>query len=262
MESSLIHYLSYLSLFAYLLGSFQLIKPKFKSLLHPVVVLGLLSHFLILILVFNLNLALTNESILFTLSPSWVILLSSMFIMFSFVFTEEGSPYHAPVFYWFSVLLLLVSIYGFHSSSLPSLYVLQPLLFFHIVVSILSQFSVYFVFCLSILVLLLNRMLKKKSKLIGRLPSLLPTQKLLQSGEYIAFLLLLSSIISGLFIVHVEFKGLFMKFVFSCLFLLLLALSIICRKYLKFPFTKVNLISVILWSVLLSIQTLYKLNLI
>ena len=260
MGNSLVHLLSYLSLGSYFVGLFDSSYYIGKRFISTFLVLGLLSQILILILVLDSNLALQEESIRFTVNFSWMLMFCSMLILLTFVLTEDGSPYHTRLFFNFSGLLLILSLLGFHISQPGQQYELKPLLSVHIVVSILSQVSVYFVFCLSLLVFSLNKLLKNKTKLLSRLPSLVPTQRLLQSGEYIATFLLLSSIVSGVFITDVTFGGLYLKFLFSFLLLLLLCASIVGRKLLKVSLSKLNNYSLLAWALILSLQAIYKLG--
>lgn len=260
MASSLIHLLSYISLASYIVGLFDFSYYLGKRFITTILALGLLSQILILILVLDSNLAIQEESIRFTLNFSWLLMFCSMLILLTYVLTEDGSPYHARLFFYFSFLLLIMSLIGFHLSRPGMQYELKPLLSLHIVVSILSQVSVYFVYCLSLLVLFLNKLLKNKTRLVARLPSLVPTHKLLQSGEYIAALLLICSILTGLFITEIKFDGVHLKYIFSLLFLFVLFSSILARKYFKLPAFKLNYYNLLAWTLLLSLQGLYKLG--
>ena len=106
MGISLVHLLSYVSLCSYLAGLFNFRDYLGKRFISIFLVLGLLSQILILILVLDTNLAFQEESVRFTTNFSWMLMFCSMLILFTFVLTEDGSPYHTKLFFYFSFLLL------------------------------------------------------------------------------------------------------------------------------------------------------------
>lgn len=261
----LVHFLSYLTLFSYLTNFIGLnirensvVRDK---LFHLFLTLGLISQLLILLLLLKSGIVLEASRVSFSLNPFWILMFCSLLIMFAYMLSEEGSPYHTKIFYSVSFFLLIVSMLGFHFSEAGGTYLLRPLLTFHILVSILAQVGVYLVFCFTLLLILLNKLLRNKSRALGKLPSLVPTLKVLHSAEYISICFLTLSIISGMFITDQIFTEFNYKFLFSFLFFFALLMSLILRKILKMNSIKVCNYSAFIWTILLLMQIAYKLKL-
>lgn len=232
-----IHFSSLVSLFAYVISLILLLFAKDSHKTAFILGIGLLSQFISLLLLITTEYKVQNTVSTIDSSPSLLLFMCSFLLILFCYLSRERSRVFTLSFITPGVLLFILGAFYFHGASRSVTYEVQPVLLIHIVFSIFSQLSVFFILILSFLTMLLHKTLKKRKLGVLHLPNLQSLEKMLIASLQGIVLFLSVALVSGILQGGDLLREHFTKFLFSLLYfaIYLLALFLYGKKKISLP---------------------------
>lgn len=257
----LVHSITIIIFFSFSIACFSQFK-NYKRLGSVFSTLSVLGQIVVLLVTLNAQAGGNFSELTFSLGSAWGLMFCSMLMLLCSQLSREGSILRTNLFCYFSFFLFLLSLIGFHEMKAVPTYSTSASLLFHILVSIFGQVTVYFVFCLNLLVCIIQKSLKAKMYYQERLPALVPTTVLFYNSELVALLFLSLSMLSGLLIRGQDLGTFWLKFVFTLTFLVQILIMKLVRKKGLISGYKTNKVSLFIWIFLIFAQAMYKIGVI
>ncbi len=236
MPFTLIHFFSVFSLALYVVLFFLLVFSERKKLSEIFLLSGIITQFVAIFFLVSTEYRIHETGSTIDSSPSLLLLICSLVVFLLFYIVRERSKVFAASFVGLGIIIFILGSLGLHSRGGAFTYEISSILLVHILFSVLSQVSVFFVLLLSFLIVVLHRRLKKKQLGVLHLPNLSALEKMLTGSlQGVAFFLVIS-LVSGavqkeLLDVHI-IKLLFSLGYFICFSI---ALVLIHRKMIAIP---------------------------
>lgn len=225
MNLTFLHLISIFSFLLYLFYVLNVSFAKYSKRSELILLFSLLSHFITILLLVSKEYGSYEAIYYIESSPSLVLLICSFILFIIYYLVKERSKTYSISFTILGLLLFFISSLGMHVNESTSTYKLSSVLLVHILFSILSQVSVFFILLFSFLIMLLHRSLKKKQLGLLNLPDMFTLEKMLTVSLQGVIFFLFISLSSGVLqkeLSNVHLVKLLISFVYFILFALFL----------------------------------------
>jgi ABC-type uncharacterized transport system permease subunit len=199
MSYTLIHLLSVVSLIVYAASLLLLYSSSERKFSTVFLLIGVFSHFLSLLVLISTEYRIQESVRTIDSSPSLLLIVCSFVIFLLYLLSGERSRLFSACFIGIGILLFILGGASLHSGAGSLTYEVSAVLLVHILFSVVSQVSVFFVLIFSFLILVLHQNLKKKIIAARTLPDLVTLEKMLVSSLQGALVFLVVSLATGVF---------------------------------------------------------------
>jgi len=260
--NSLIHSFGIFSFIAYLfyvgIQLFRGSDRRLRKLASLSLFIGLVSNLILIYQVLQTDIAKLEDSIFIQSHPSLLLLLVATVIFLLVFIFEPGSLFVRKIISLVTFFIFILGALFLHQAIANRIYELSPILIVHILVSLISQVYLVFIFLISLVLVFVDKNLKSKKITSSEsdYPPLLPTEKLWLRviGQGIAVLGL--SIFTGLLQVGgFTYSG---KLLFAFMGLIGLLLAYLAYKFTTIKASMISLSLAVLILLIFVLQILSR----